>query len=172
MFFIADISGSCTYKCRKMSDLKPTPLDDDSALSNQDAAISEDDENENLSDMESVTGSERDAASETGSETPSASDKSSQRLSRSASNTPTNTRSTRSQNNPKFVAKQKSFMAKVQAATSGAELGMGRPETPGKRKRDTSAPTTPPTKRRRSGRTDNNGQVRRIQSHLQSYYCL
>ncbi|KAK4310909.1 hypothetical protein Pmani_017564 [Petrolisthes manimaculis] len=141
-----------------MSDLKPTPLDDDSTLSNQDAAISEDDENENLSDMESVTGSERDAVSETGSETPSVSDKSSQRLSRSASNTPTNTRSTRSQNNPKFVAKQKSFMAKVQAATSGAEVGMGRPETPGKRKRETSAPSTPPTKKRRSGRTDNNGQ--------------
>lgn len=138
-----------------MSELKAAH-EDDSTPSNQDTVSEEDD---NLSDLESHTGSERDAASEAGSETPSLSDRSSQRASRSTSNTPTNTRSTRSRDNPDFVAKQKSFMAKVQAATAGSEGTMVRPETPGKRRREGSTFTSS-TKKRKLGKTDNNGQVR------------
>ncbi|KAG0727012.1 Protein kinase C-binding protein 1 [Chionoecetes opilio] len=136
-----------------MSELKAT-LEDDSTASNQDTVSEED---ENLSDLESHTGSEREAPSEAGSETPSLSDRSSLRASRSTSNTPTNTRSTRSRDNPEFVAKQKSFMAKVQAATAGCDGVMARPETPGKRRRDSST-YTPSTKKRKLGKTDNNGQ--------------
>ncbi|MPC12695.1 hypothetical protein E2C01_005402 [Portunus trituberculatus] len=150
---LAERAGRCRPKCRKMSELKAA-LEDDSTPSNQDTVSEEDD---NLSDLESHTGSERDAASEAGSETPSLSDRSSQRASRSTSNTPTNTRSTRSRDNPDFVAKQKSFMAKVQAATAGSEGVMVRPETPGKRRRDGSAFTSS-TKKRKLGKTDNNGQ--------------
>ncbi|XP_071531860.1 uncharacterized protein Zmynd8 isoform X3 [Panulirus ornatus] len=143
------------FKCSKMSELKLSQEDDSTPL-NQDTVAEEDD---NLSDMESHTGSERDAVSEAGSETPSISDKSSLRNSRSASNTPTNTRSTRSRDNPEFAAKQKSFMAKVQAATAGIDTGMMRPDTPGKRKRDSSASSTQgSTKKRKSGKADNNGQ--------------
>ncbi|XP_045599040.2 uncharacterized protein [Procambarus clarkii] len=134
-----------------MSELKP--MEDDLTPLTQDTVAEEDD---NLSDMGSHTGSERDAMSEAGSETPSISDKSSHRNSRSASNTPTNTRSTRSRDNPEFAAKQKSFMAKVQAATAGTESGMVRPETPGKRKRDSSSQGS--AKKRKSGKVDNNGQ--------------
>ena len=69
------------------------------------------------------------------------------------------TRSTRSQNNPEFVAKQKSFMAKYQAATSGIDdslLISGRPETPNnKRKRENNSNG----KKRKMLKTDNNGQV-------------
>lgn len=156
VLFFTGLNGSYHFKCNKMSELKPTQEDDSTPL-NQDTVAEEDD---NLSDMESHTGSERDAVSEAGSETPSISDKSSLRNSRSASNTPTNTRSTRSRDNPEFAAKQKSFMAKVQAATAGIDTGMMRPDTPGKRKRDSSASSTQgSTKKRKSGRTDNNGQV-------------
>ncbi|XP_047477178.1 protein kinase C-binding protein 1-like isoform X3 [Penaeus chinensis] len=130
-------------------------VEDDSVPVTQDAIDDED----NLSDMDSHTGSERDAVSEAGSETPSVSDRSSLRNSRSASNTPTNTRSTRSRDNPDFVAKQKSFMAKVQAATTGIDSPMMRPDTPGKRKRDNSASSSQgSTKKRKYGKNDNNGQ--------------
>ena len=138
-----------------MSELKAA-LEDDLTPSNQDTVSEEDD---NLSDFESHTGSERDAASEAGSETPSLSDRSSLRTSRSTSNTPTNTRSTRSRDNPEFVAKQKSFMAKFQAATASSEGIMMRPETPGKRRREGSTFTSS-SKKRKLGKTDNNGQVR------------
>lgn len=132
-------------------------VEDDSVPVTQDTVDDED----NLSDMDSHTGSERDAVSEAGSETPSVSDRSSLRNSRSASNTPTNTRSTRSRDNPDFVAKQKSFMAKVQAATTGIDSPMMRPDTPGKRKRDNSASSSQgSTKKRKYGKNDNNGQVR------------
>ncbi|XP_042868392.1 protein kinase C-binding protein 1-like isoform X2 [Penaeus japonicus] len=135
-------------------DSKPS-VEDDSMPVTQDAADDED----NLSDMDSHPGSERDAVSEAGSETPSVSDRSSLRNSRSASNTPTNTRSTRSRDNPDFVAKQKSFMAKVQAATTGIDSPMMRPDTPGKRKRDNSASSSQgSTKKRKYGKNDNNGQ--------------
>ncbi|XP_069960221.1 MYND-type zinc finger-containing chromatin reader ZMYND8-like isoform X4 [Cherax quadricarinatus] len=142
--------GSCQVICSTMSELK---AEHDSTPLTQDTIAEEDD---NLSDMGSHTGSERDAMSEAGSETPSMSDKSSLRNNHSASNTPTTTRSTRSRDNPEFAAKQKVFMAKVQAATAGVESVMVRPETPGKRKRDSSAQGS--AKKRKSGKVDNNGQ--------------
>lgn len=52
---------------------------------------------------------------------------------------PGSVRSTRSKDNPDFIAKQKSFMAKVQAASSIVEPNSpsgDRPDTPGKRKRE------------------------------------
>ncbi|XP_066969006.1 MYND-type zinc finger-containing chromatin reader ZMYND8 isoform X2 [Macrobrachium rosenbergii] len=136
------------------AETKTSPEDESTSIS-QDPV----EEDENLSDIDSHAGSERDAMSEAGSETPSISDKSSARNSRSTSNTPTNTRSTRSRDNPEFVAKQKSFMAKIQAATSGVDSPMARPDTPGKRKRDSSASSTQSSsKKRKSGKVDNNGQ--------------
>ncbi|XP_064116215.1 LOW QUALITY PROTEIN: MYND-type zinc finger-containing chromatin reader ZMYND8-like [Macrobrachium nipponense] len=136
------------------AETKTSPEDESMSIS-QDPV----EEDENLSDIDSHAGSERDAMSEAGSETPSISDKSSARNSRSTSNTPTNTRSTRSRDNPEFVAKQKSFMAKIQAATSGVDSPMARPDTPGKRKRDSSASSTQSSsKKRKSGKADNNGQ--------------
>ncbi|XP_068244518.1 MYND-type zinc finger-containing chromatin reader ZMYND8 isoform X2 [Palaemon carinicauda] len=136
------------------AETKTSPEDEYISISQEPA-----EEYENLSDIDSHADSERDAVSETGSETPSISDKSSARNCRSTSNTPTNTRSTRSRDNPEFVAKQKSFMAKIQAATSGVESPMARPDTPGKRKRDSSASSTnSSSKKRKSGKADNNGQ--------------
>lgn len=156
LFISFRLGGSSHSECNKMSETKP-PQEDDSPQLNPGMVSEEDD---NLSDMGSHTGSERDAPSEAGSETPSISDRSSQRNSRSTSNTPTNMRSTRSRDNPDFLAKQKSFMAKVHAATSGNDTDMMRPETPVKRKRDSSASSGQgPKKKRKTGKVDNNGQV-------------
>ncbi|CAL4068084.1 unnamed protein product, partial [Meganyctiphanes norvegica] len=84
------------------------------------------------------------------------------------STTPTtqSTRFTRSRDNPEFVEKQKKFMAKVQAATMGIDV-MSRPETPVKRKRESSSTPTPGnTKRRKAIKVDNNGQ-----DHQNDNYC-
>ena len=134
-----------------------------------------------FSDMESQTDSEKDAGSESGYEVPSPalSERSTGRSSRGGSSTTpqtsASTRSTRSQNNPEFVAKQKSFMAKVQAASSGTDSPPNnRPETPNasnnnKRKRDNTNAIIQ-GKKRKLAKMDNNGQVRLKFIELQHFY--
>lgn len=71
-------------------------------------------------------------------------------------------RTTRSKDNPDFIAKQKSFMAKVQAASSGNCEPLSpsdRPDTPGKRKRENNT-VIPIGKKKKIYRSDNGSQVR------------